>query len=223
MSRIQTRIPNRHLLTRLLWTGSVLAILLLALGAASAQTIWGPGHPPSPPSFRLGGLINDYGPTSISGGPYEMRGPWTLDVHPGSATADFTVVLNMETSDYGMAEATKLDPTVALPDRGAHTHHISMHGTITTDTSHCPTYSPATTGPVIVVMGQPEIITGNGGPAPFQAKGPSTLWICVAGGTQVPFSNVAMIFTAGGATGHFGTQAIHGVVIPEPPHEDHDH
>jgi hypothetical protein len=32
-----------------------------------------------------------------------------------------------------------------------------------------------------------------------------------------------MIFTAGGATGHFGTQAIHGVVIPEPPHEDHDH
>ena len=205
-----SRIPNRTFTTRLLFSLGVLVVVTLALGAARAQD-----HP-----NRLAGLINDYGPTSVSGGPYEMRGPWTLDIHRWSATADFTVVLNMETSDYGMAAATKLDPAVALPDRGAHTHHIFMHGTLTTDTSHCPTYNPATTGPVIVVTGQPEILTGNGGPAPFQLKGPSTLWICVAGGSQVPFSNVAMIFTAGGATGHFGTQPIHGVVIPAPPLND---
>jgi hypothetical protein len=217
-----SRVPNRSLTTRLLFSLGVLVVVTLALGAALAQTFGGQDHHPAPPPFHLAGLINDYGPTSISGGPYEMRGPWTLDVHPGSATADFTVILNMETSDYGMAAATKLDPATALPDRGAHTHHIFMHGTITTDTSHCPTYNPATTGPVIVVTGQPEILTGNGGPAPFQLKGPSTLWICVAGGSQIPFSNVAMIFTAGGATGHFGTQPIHGVVIPEPPHDEHD-
>jgi hypothetical protein len=213
-----TRTTNRSYARLLAQTVAVFCLLVLALGAARAQSR---DDNRSPNHFA--GLINDYGPTSVSGGPYEMRGPWTLDVHPWSATADFTVILNMETSDYGMAAATKLDPAVALPDRGAHTHHIYMHGNITTDTSHCPTYNPATTGPVIVVTGQPEILTGNGGPAPFQLKGPSTLWICVAGGSQVPFSNVAMIFTAGGATGHFGTQPIHGVVIPEPPHEDHDH
>lgn len=214
-----SRTPNRRLFTRLLWTIPVLAILLLALGAARAQS-----HDTKLPT-HLAGLINDYGPATITNGPYEMRGPWTADIHRWAATADFTVILNMETSDYGMAESTKLDPTKPLPDRGAHTHHIFMHGALTTDTSHCPTYNPPTTGPVIVFSGQPEILTGNGSPATFQLKGLSTLWVCIAGGSDVPYSNIAMIFTAGGATGHFGTQPIHGVVIPTPAQdkETEDH
>lgn len=202
-----TRTTNRSFARLLAQTVTVLCLLVLALGAARAQNNT-PTH--------LAGLINDYGPTTITNGPYEMRGPWTLDIHRWSASAEFTVILNMETSDYGMAAATMLNPKNALPDRGAHTHHIFMRGSITNDTSHCPAYNPATTGPVIVVTGQPEILTGNGGPAPFQLKGLSTLWICVAGGSQVPYSNIAMIFTEGGATGHFGTQPIHGVVIPTP-------
>lgn len=204
-----TRLALRRLAARILFTLGALVVVTLTLGAVRAQS------QDSKPFNHLAGLINDYGPATISGGPYEMRGPWTLDINRFAATADFTVILNMETSDYGMATATKLDPATPLPDRGAHTHHIFMHGNITTDTSHCPTYSPATTGPVIVITGQPQILTGNGSAAPFQVKGPSTLWVCIAGGSQVQFSNIAMIFTAGGATGHFGTQPIHGVVIPQ--------
>ena len=56
-------------------------------------------------------------------------------------------------------------------------------------------------------------ITGNGGPAPF-SKGDtvlSMLQVCVNGGSDVPFSNVTLVFGSP-ASGHFGSQAIHGVV-----------
>ena len=39
----------------------------------------------------------------------------------------------------------------------------------------------------------------------------STLQICVNGGSDVPFSNVTLVFGTP-ASGHFGMQAIHGVV-----------
>ena len=52
---------------------------------------------------RLGGLINDYTPGSVKGGPYEMRGEWSLDVHRKSGTASFSAVMNMETSDSGVS------------------------------------------------------------------------------------------------------------------------
>lgn len=48
---------------------------------------------------------------------------------------------------------------------------------------------------------------------PFHLNGPSTLWICIAGGDQVSFANLAMTFTDGPATSHFGTFPIHGVVL----------
>jgi hypothetical protein len=166
------------------------------------------------PPVHFHGLINDYTPSNVAGGPYEMRGPWSLDLRGDSA--DFTATFNMETSDYGVNTGV-VDPTMP-PSRGAHTHTISLtRASLSTDTSHCPAYSPATTGPVIVVTGQPQIITGNGGPAPFQLKGPSTLWVCIAGGDQVRFSNFSMIFSDGPATSHFGTYAVHGVVLPEHP------
>jgi hypothetical protein len=35
--------------------------------------------------------------------------------------------------------------------------------------------------------------------------------VCLLGGSSVSFSNMSMVYT-GPATGHFGPQAIHGVV-----------
>ena len=59
----------------------------------------------------------------------------------------------------------------------------------------------------------PATITGNGAPAPFSKDDTvlSSLQVCVNGGTDVPFSNVTLVFGAPAST-HFGTQAIHGVV-----------
>ena len=61
---------------------------------------------------RFSGVINDYSPSTVSGGPYEIRGDWSLDVHGG--TADFSADLNMETSDYGITSAAQVDPCMAL-------------------------------------------------------------------------------------------------------------
>jgi hypothetical protein len=136
-----------------------------------------------------------------------MRGKWSLDLEEKSGAARFSAAMNMETSDYGIAQGTvnKDDPLT----RGAHTHHISMtDGVISTDTSGCPLFSPATTGG-FVVSGT-AFVTGNGGPAPF--GNPSSLTICVLGGANVKFSNITLTFGKPAAT-HFGTQAIHGVVL----------
>jgi hypothetical protein len=176
--------------------------IALALAAAhvGAQELRG---------VHLGGLINDYSPSTVSGGPYEIRGQWSLDINR-SGTADFTADLNMETSDYGITGAAQVDPTNPAT-RSPHTHHISMTNAVFSyDTSVCPANNPPTTGPGVVVTGT-ATTTGNGGPAPFESKGASTLQVCITGGSEVEFSNVTLVYT-GPATGHFGTQPIHGVV-----------
>lgn len=155
------------------------------------------------------GLINDYSPSTVAGGPYEIRGVWSLDVQR-TGTANFSADLNMETSDYGISSAAAVDPTNP-GTRSPHTHHISMtNATVTYDTSVCPANSPATTGAGVVVTGT-ATTTGNGGPATFESKGASTLQVCITGGSEVDFSNLTLVYT-GPATGHFGPQAIHGVV-----------
>jgi len=158
---------------------------------------------------HFGGLINDYSPSTVAGGPYEIRGQWSLDVNR-SGSADFSADLNMETSDYGITGATQVDP--ANPGtRSPHTHHISItNATVSYDMSVCPANSPATTSAGVVVNGT-ATTSGNGGPAPFESKGASTLQVCITGGAQVQFSNVTLVYT-GPATTHFGTQPIHGVV-----------
>jgi hypothetical protein len=160
-------------------------------------------------TVKFKGLINDYSPSTVAGGPYEIRGEWSVDVQR-TGTANFAADLNMETSDYGISSPTAVDPANPAT-RGAHTHHISMtNATVTYDSSVCPVFSPATTGPGVVINGT-AVTTGNGGPATFESKGPSTMQVCVTGGTEANFSNVTMVYT-GPATGHFGPQAIHGVV-----------
>ena len=168
---------------------------------------------PAPPR-HLGGLLNDYSPahvngTAVKGGPYEMRGRWSLDLQRYPRTATFSAALNMETTDAGAVSQD--DPTT----RGAHTHHITMSGSINYDTSSCPASDPA--NPLVswrfLVSGTAQI-TGNGNQAPFQVKlGPSNLLVCVGGGADgtLEFSNIALVLGAPANT-HFGPQPIHGVV-----------
>ncbi len=155
------------------------------------------------------GVLNDYSPANVSGGPYEMHGGWSLDIDR-TGSASFTADIAMETSDGGATSATAIDPNNP-GTRSPHTHHISVtNATVSYDTSVCPANSPATSATGIVVTGG-ATTTGNGSPAPFEAKGASTIQVCVTGGTTVSFSNMSLVYT-GPATGHFGPQAIHGVV-----------
>ena len=174
--------------------------LAVAAGPARAQDLR---------RVHLAGLINDYSPSNETGGPYEIRGQWSLDIDRTGAFS-FSADLNMETSDYGITDATKVDPTKPAT-RDAHTHHISITGSaVSYDTSVCPANTPPTTGSGIVITGT-AITSANGGPAPFDAKGSSSLQACITGGSEVGFSNLTLVYT-GPATGHFGTQPIHGVV-----------
>lgn len=186
------------------WAASVLWILMLV----PATSAWGQAP------IHYSGLINDYSPSTIKGGPYEIRGTWSLDLHGESGTADFSAALNMETSDYGITEGI-VDPTQPAT-RGAHTHHIKMRGTVTWNMDGCPAFNPAAkTG--FEVNGTVSLLTGNGSNAPFETDPPSSmLQVCVTGGDgdfSTPHSNVTLVL-AGPATKHFGVQqAIHGVVV----------
>lgn len=158
---------------------------------------------------HFAGVINDYTPASpnISGSPYEMHGQWTVDIHDWYF-ADFYADITM--SDYGSTNGA-LDATKG--GQNAHTHHIRLtHQKVIWDMAGCPTFSPATTMG-FQFFGTVSLITGNGGKPPFDQTTPpsSTLTVCVTGGTEVPYSNMTMVFGAP-ATNHFGTQAIHGVV-----------
>ncbi|HXO33985.1 MAG TPA: hypothetical protein VN901_16670, partial [Candidatus Acidoferrales bacterium] len=136
--------------------------------------------------------------------------------------ADFSAEMTMELSDHAMdvaiangvmengVLATFDNPETRIP----HTHHISMKDVmVSSDTSTCPPYAPPViTNPGFMVMGTAHI-TGNGSPAPFSKNDTvlSQLQVCVNGGGDVPFSNVTLVFGSP-ASGHFGMQAIHGVV-----------
>jgi hypothetical protein len=189
---------------RVKYIKGICAIAIAASGIASAPTQAQDLRP-----VHFSGVVNDYSPSTVSGGPYEIRGDWSLDVARG-ATASFSADLNMETSDYGITGATQVDPANPAT-RSPHTHHVTMtNATVSYDTSVCPANNPPTTVSGLVVAGA-ATTTGNGGPATFEAKGPSTLQVCIMGGSEVSFSNVTLVYS-GPATTHFGTQPIHGVV-----------
>ena len=151
--------------------------LTLMVGIAFGQDL-------RPVHFR--GVVHDYSPSTVSGGPYEIRGEWSLDVQTRTGTAKFSADLTMETSDYGISDATQVDPANPAT-RSPHTHHISMtNAAVSYDTSVCPANNPATTGPGVVVTGT-ATTGGNGSPAPFESKGASTLQVCITGGSTVRF------------------------------------
>lgn len=188
------------------WTLRIIAVLVLAVGTgAQAQA-------PSPKHFR--GVINDYTPATGVAGPWEMHGAWSLKLKRESGKADFSAAMTMEHPDSWIAAnpGTATSPNIDNPGtRSPHTHHVTMtDALVSDDTSVCPVNNPVTTSAGFVVTGQVSI-TGNGSPAPFEAKGPSTLQVCITGGAEVPFSNVTLVLS-GPATGHFGSHAINGVV-----------
>ena len=179
---------------------SAVAVCAVALIAAQAQDL----RP-----VRFSGTIHDFTPSTVSGGPYEMRGDWSLDILKGGL-ANFSADLAMETSDYGITGATQVDPTNPAT-RSPHTHHIALtNAAVSYDTSTCPANSPATTVSGVMVTGS-STTSGNGSPASFESKGASTVQVCIMGGSIVSFSNMTLVYS-GPATGHFGTQPIHGVV-----------
>jgi hypothetical protein len=160
-------------------------------------------------AVRFAGLINDYTPAdpNIKGSPYEMHGQWFMEIHKWG-TADFQADMTM--SDYGMTNGM-LDATMG--GQNPHTHHIWLKNVkITPNMDGCPAYAPPVTTGGFQINGTVNVITGNGSNAPFETTPPtSTLQVCVVGGSEVPYSNLTLVF-GGPASTHFGTQAIHGVV-----------
>jgi hypothetical protein len=186
----------------------MLSLLLLVSATCALAQDRRPTH--------FSGLINDYSPATVKGGPWEMHGQWTLDLsqerHAESGfVADFSADMTM--SGFGT--------TAGLPDgtkggQSPHTHHIKLtKATVTWNMDGCPTVSPATlTG--FQINGTVTLMTGNGSNALFESNPPSsTLQVCITGGDAIPFSvvnsNVSLVFL-GAATSHFGPQAIHVVV-----------
>jgi hypothetical protein len=181
----------------------IFAVLVFAVGSGAQAEAPTPRH--------LRGVINDYTPISGSTA-WEVHGPWTLDLNRESGLAEFSAAVSMELSVLGQSATT-----VAAVALTQHTHHITLHdATVTSfetiEASGCPTFSPATSGPVLVVSG-PATVTANGQTdTPFAPQGqPSQLTLCLSGGTGVPYANITLQFGSP-ASKHFGSQAIHGVV-----------
>ncbi|HZR63900.1 MAG TPA: hypothetical protein VFA85_02075 [Terriglobales bacterium] len=204
---------------RLRLTTCIFVLLVLASGVAALA------QDPQPPE-HLSGIISDYTPlisTLTPTGPWEMRGHWSLHLNGDAGEADFSAYMTMELSDYGVTAAggNVTDPK----SRSAHTHHIVMtDATISFDpfdTSSCPVLSPTNTTR-FVVNGTAKFISGNGNSAPFEKLGPTTLQVCISGGTdgtsEVQYSNMTLAMTGPAAAKHFGSQPIHGVV--HLPHKD---
>jgi hypothetical protein len=159
--------------------------------------------------LHLKGVINDFTPITATAGtsPWELRGPWSFTVDRESGTAKFSARLTMELSDFGQT-VTSVNAVARLQ----HTHRITMTtNTVIYNPTDCPP-APLSTPPYtarIEITGTANI-EANGSPAPF---GPSALQVCIAGGSNMEFSNITLVFTGdSGATAHFGPQAIHGLV-----------
>src|SRR5690348_12742592 len=95
--------------------GTILALAACAI--ASAQ-------PPTPRYFS--GTISDYTPQNAGGGPWEVRGTWSLKInHDG--TANFSAAVNMTHDDYWVDVISPASVNDDTPTgRNPHTHHITL-------------------------------------------------------------------------------------------------
>src|ERR1700722_7769776 len=113
ISRFHMKSKNFSLAVR------VFVVLIFAMGTgALAQA-------PTPKHFS--GILNDFTPATISGkvvGPWEIRGPWSLDLKGESGQVNFSPAVTMELTDLAVAEGVA---QVDVPaSRASHTHHITM-------------------------------------------------------------------------------------------------
>jgi hypothetical protein len=167
------------------WATGIIGLLVVAGVTGVIAGTRAPNH--------FAGVINDY--TAVAGGtgPWEVRGPWTLDVDEKTGKADFSAAVTMELTDFALSGTN-----IGTSARTQHTHHLTVvGGTITSITGGF-----EVTGPVT--------ITKDGGAAPMAIQG-SSLVIDITGGSLVEFSNVALTFQDG-AVMHFGMAPLHGVV-----------
>ena len=182
----------------------LLSLIGLVSGTCALAEDFRPTH--------FSGLINDYSPASVKSGPWEMHGQWTMDLRRdwrNGESAEFSADMTM--SGYGKTADGAVDATQF--GQNPHTHHIKLTSMkVMPDMTGCPAYLPPATTSGFQISGTVELITGNGGPAPFETTPPtSTLQVCIMGGTEVANSNITLVFS-GPASSHFGSQAIHGVV-----------
>lgn len=161
-------------------------VLMASIGALAQNR--------APARTNFSGIINAYSPQTTTTGPYEVRGPWGLQLKGSSGKADFFAALNMVLSDGWVL--TLGDGNFDPNGRGAHTHHITMVNAVVT---------PITGG---FKINGTATVTLNGSPAPIS---PTPLEVDITGGTTVEFSNVALIFGSPGSM-HFGTEPLPGVV-----------
>ena len=210
-----TQITNRRAVSAFAASAILTTCLVGVTGAHSDD--------PSRLPESFSGLLNDYTPPAptVTGGPYEMHGKWSLRLRNRGA-ATFTAEMTMQTADFA-----NTDPNHDPAKLGPHTHHISVTDGVVhddpTDTiswkTQCPTFKPPVSDGFVVTG--TAFITGNGGNPPF--GNPSHVTICILGGKQsatvtgtqafVEFSNFTLTFETGSlASTHFGTQAINGVV-----------
>ena len=188
-----------------------LTALILVSGVALAQG-----------QTRFSGVINDYSPSTVKGGPWEMHGTWFLHLEPRSGTANFSTEMTM--SGYGKTASNTMDPT--QPGQTPHVHHILLsHVAVqwladeaAIAAAGCPAFAAPTDNNFgFKLSGPVSLITGNGRPAPFDSSVPpqSQLTVCVTGVTgeagAVKYSNITLTFGSP-ASSHFGTLPIHGVV-----------
>ncbi|HTZ47227.1 MAG TPA: hypothetical protein VMH20_06525 [Verrucomicrobiae bacterium] len=194
-----------------LWFWAVCMAGMVALTAGIAAT----AEDPIPSC--LTGVIHDYSPISGGTTAWEVRGPWTLKLNEENRTATFSAALTMEQSVVGQTPTNVT--AVALTQ---HTHHITMkNASVSYDPTNCPAAPSGTPAYAaqIEVSGTASVYA-NGSVAPFGEF--SHLQVCIAGGPNapnVPFSNITLVFEKP-AAGHFGTQAIHGVVSKTERNDD---
>ena len=85
---------EKEKIMKIRYTIAVCTALALAAGLAWTQDLR---------TVHFGGVINDYGPSTISGGPYEMRGEWSVDV---SRTRHFTIAVARTIPSFGSASSS---------------------------------------------------------------------------------------------------------------------
>ena len=81
----------------LLWATGIIGLLVVAGVTGVIAGTRAPNH--------FAGVLNDY--TSVAGGtgPWEVRGPWTLDVNEKTGKADFSAAVTMELTDFALSGA----------------------------------------------------------------------------------------------------------------------
>lgn len=187
------------------WKLSALILLGCVAGSAALAQRPGPDH--------FTGVINDY-PVSLSSSGvtvWELRGPWSLDLHGDSGRADFSAALTMEYSDIYLGSVA----AATSDSRHQHTHTITMKDATTMEsTGDCPSgITPYPTYTWLFEVTGMADVTGNGG-SPF--GGPVPLQVCIGGCPDL--HDITMVFknlpddAPSPATSHFGIQPIHGVI-----------